>query len=143
MTAEEASSRLEAKGIKPTANRILVYREMSRSEQPMSLSDMEQRLLSMDKSSIFRVLTLFFEHDVVHTFSDGRGILHYELCSSRGACSHHDSHLHFYCESCQQSYCIESLPLPHVVLPDGFSAHSASYVIKGECPHCRSRHHHV
>ena len=37
----------------------------------------------MDKSSIFRTLTLFIEYDVVHTFEDGRGIVNYELCGEK------------------------------------------------------------
>ncbi len=141
MNHQEVVERIEQKGIKPTANRILVYRELAMAEHPMSLSDLEQRLISLDKSSIFRVLTLFLEHDAVHTFSDGRGVLHYELCTSRGTCNHGDSHLHFYCESCQQSFCLEDIPLPTIELPEGFSPHSVSFVIKGECPGCRDKHH--
>ncbi len=139
MDHQEVIERLEQKGIKATANRILVYRELALAEHPMSLSDIEQRLVSLDKSSIFRALTLFLEHDAVHTFSDGRGVLHYELCASRGTCNHGDSHLHFYCESCQQSFCLEEIPLPTVELPEGFSPHSISFVIKGECPACRKK----
>ncbi len=140
MTQEEVVSRLAQKGVKPTANRILVYRELAQSERPMSLSDIEMRQLSLDKSSIFRVLTLFMEHHVVHSFSDGRGVLHYELCGSRGTCNHTDSHLHFYCESCQQSFCLEDIPLPSIELPEGYTIHSASFVLKGECPACRGKH---
>jgi Fur family ferric uptake transcriptional regulator len=132
MSHEEISQRLEQKGIKPTANRILVYRELQHADRPMCLADMEQRLLSMDKSSIFRVLTLFLEHDAVHTFSDGRGIVHYELCGSSGACSHSDGHLHFYCESCQQSFCLEDVALPDIELPYGYSPQSVSFVLKGK-----------
>ena len=141
MNYEEITKRLEQKGIKATANRILVYRELLCADHPMSLADLELALLSMDKSSIFRVLTLFIEHEVVHTFSDGRGIVHYELCGSAGSCSHGDGHLHFYCESCQQSFCLEDVPLPDVELPYGYSPHSISFVIKGECPNCHQRHH--
>ena len=41
---------------------------------PMTLKDLETKMLNMDKSSIFRTLTLFIEYDVVHTFEDGRGM---------------------------------------------------------------------
>lgn len=143
MQQQEVVERLEQKGIKPTANRILVYRELSDASRPMSLSDLEHNMLSLEKSSIFRVLTLFLEHDVVHSFSDGRGVLHYELCGSRGTCNHGDSHLHFYCESCQQSFCLEECSLPPIELPEGYYPHSVSFVIKGECPACRSKHHHL
>ena len=140
MNATEASLKLEHKGIRATANRILVYRELARRHCPMSLADMESAMPQMDKSSIFRVLTLFLEHDVVHTFSDGRGMLNYELCGDDGACHHHDGHLHFYCESCQQSYCLTDVSLPDISLPEGYSPHSISFVVKGECPNCRQKH---
>jgi len=140
MTTDEISARLQRKGIKPTANRILVYRQLAAASSPKRLTDLETAMLSMDKSSIFRVLTLFLEHDVVHTFSDGRGMLNYELCGDDGACHHHDGHLHFYCESCQQSYCLTDVSLPDISLPEGYSPHSISFVVKGECPNCRQKH---
>lgn len=136
MEQQEVVERLQQKGVKATANRIIVYRELAHAHKPMSLSDLEATMLSLDKSSIFRVLSLFLEHDVVHTFSDGRGVLHYELCGSRGECSHGDSHVHFYCETCRQSFCLEDIPLPRIALPDGYTVHSVSFVIKGVCPEC-------
>ena len=139
MNSTETANRLSQKGLKATANRILVYRELACSDHPLSLHDLERRLPYMDKSSIFRVLTLFLEHDVVHSFSDGRGVLNYELCGSRGACAHHDMHLHFYCESCQQSFCLEEVPMPELQLPEGFTPHNVSFVVKGECPACGSQ----
>lgn len=141
MDSQDIIIKLQAKGIKPTANRILVLKELSASSSPQSLSDMEKRMVSMDKSSIFRTLTLFLEHDVVHAFEDGRGILNYELCEEEGKCDHHDGHIHFYCESCQRSFCLEDIHIPSFELPAGFSPHSVSFVIKGECPDCKKKHH--
>ena len=80
MEQQDIIIKLEAKGIKPTANRILVLKTLASEHHPQSLSSLEHKMLTMDKSSIFRVLTLFLEHDVVHAFEDGRGILNYELC---------------------------------------------------------------
>ena len=87
MNSQDIISRLESKGIRPTANRILVMKTLMGEQNPQSLSNLERKMVSMDKSSIFRVLTLFLEHDVVHSFEDGRGILNYELCRSDGKCS--------------------------------------------------------
>lgn len=131
--------KLEAKGIKPTANRILVLKTLTDEATPLSLGNMERILVTMDKSSIFRALTLFLEHDVVHAFEDGRGVLNYEVCEEEGKCDHHDGHIHFYCESCQRSFCLEDIYIPSFDLPEGFSPHSVSFVIKGECPDCRKR----
>ena len=86
--SNNAEELLKQKGVRPTANRILILKTLQNEHRPMSLSTMEAILLPMDKSSIFRVLTLFLEHDIVHAFEDGKGALNYELCS------HHDSHDH-------------------------------------------------
>ena len=140
MNSQDMISRLESKGIRPTANRILVMKTLMGEQNPQSLSNLERKMVSMDKSSIFRTLTLFLEHDVVHAFEDGRGVLCYELCEEKGACDHHDGHIHFYCESCQRSFCMENIHIPSFELPEGFYPHSISFVIKGECPDCRKKH---
>ena len=140
MNTQDIISRLESKGIRPTANRILVMKTLMGEQNPQSLSNLERKMVSMDKSSIFRTLTLFLEHDVVHAFEDGRGVLCYELCEEKGACDHHDGHIHFYCESCQRSFCMEDIHIPSFELPEGFYPHSISFVIKGECPDCRKKH---
>lgn len=140
MNSQDIISRLESKGIRPTANRILVMKNLMGEQNPQSLSNLERKMVSMDKSSIFRTLTLFLEHDVVHAFEDGRGVLCYELCEEKGACDHHDGHIHFYCESCQRSFCMEDIHIPSFELPEGFYPHSISFVIKGECPDCRKKH---
>ena len=140
MNSQDMISRLESKGIRPTANRILVMKTLMGEQNPQNLSNLERKMVSMDKSSIFRTLTLFLEHDVVHAFEDGRGVLCYELCEEKGACDHHDGHIHFYCESCQRSFCMEDVHIPSFELPEGFYPHSISFVIKGECPDCRKKH---
>ena len=140
MNSQDIISRLESKGIRPTANRILVMKTLMGEQNPQSLSNLERKMVSMDKSSIFRTLTLFLEHDVVHAFEDGRGVLCYELCEEKGACDHHDGHIHFYCESCERSFCMEDIHIPSFELPEGFYPHSISFVIKGECPDCRKKH---
>lgn len=140
MNSQDMISRLESKGIRPTANRILVMKTLMGEQNPQSLSNLERKMVSMDKSSIFRTLTLFLEHDVVHAFEDGRGVLCYELCEEKGACDHHDGHIHFYCESCQRSFCMEDIHIPSFELSEGFYPHSISFVIKGECPDCRKKH---
>ena len=143
MNSEDISRRLELKGVKPTANRILVYKMLVGMSRPASLADLERQGVSMDKSSIFRVLTLFLEHDVVHSFEDGRGVLNYELCMSEGVCNMKDSHVHFYCESCQRSFCLEHVHIHDIELPPGFYAHSLSFVVKGECDECRRKNRNV
>lgn len=140
MDSQEATQRLARKGIKATANRILVIEGLARAGRPLSLADMEQRMPTMDKSSIFRTLTLFRERDVVHVFEDGRGSLCYELCPFEGERCHGDSHIHFFCERCQRSFCMWQMEMPELSLPDGFRPSTVSFVVKGVCAECAAMH---
>lgn len=128
------------KGIKATPNRILVLRELLKATHPISLGDMEALLeFSMDKASIFRVLELFSEKDVVHVIEDGTRSLKYELCHSKEQHSISDHHVHFYCEKCNETYCLEDKKVPLIEMPEGFQAHTVNYMIKGMCPKCTKK----
>ena len=140
MDSEEAIRLLTHKGVKATANRILVLKALHDSHRPMTLSNLEDMLPDLDKSSIFRTLTLFLSNDVAHAFEDGRGILNYEMCSIEGLCNHSDEHIHFYCECCHQSFCLENQHIQAITIPEGFVSHSISFVIKGICPKCNKNY---
>lgn len=139
LSAEET---LEAAGVKPTSNRILVLREIMHAGRPLSLMDLDMILDTLEKSSIFRVLTLLLEHDVIHAVEDGRGVVLYESCHGHHhqGTPHNDFHAHFYCEECNKVFCLENIPAPHVNLPEGFEAHSVNFMLKGICPSCSKKH---
>ncbi len=127
------------KGVKPTSNRILVYKALMNAPRPVSLADIECSLESLDKASIFRVLELFAANDIVHVLEDGSRSLKYELCRSD---SHHtvdDRHVHFYCERCMQTFCLEDVSVPPIDTPAGFITRSVNYMLKGLCPDCAAK----
>lgn len=137
MSNNDVEDILTRKEVKPTSNRILVMRELIKASHPVSLADLEISLgFSMDKASIFRVLELFSEKDIIHVIEDGSRSLKYELCHSG---THHtiaDQHVHFYCERCKETYCFEDVSVPLVNIPEGFLPHTINYMIKGICPKC-------
>ena len=126
----------EHHGIKPTANRPLVARALADSRRPLSLAELEERLVTLDRSSIFRVLTLFRDQHLVHVIEGGSEGVHYELCQSHSHETDDDQHAHFHCEVCHRTFCLQEIPVPEVALPEGYTATSASYLIKGICPAC-------
>lgn len=130
-------SLLQAHDIKPTANRILVAKALASSIQPQSLAELERRIISIDKSNIFRALVLFRKQHLVHAIEGSSDGTKYELCYSHDHEHDDDQHPHFYCEKCQQTYCLNDAELPEILLPQGFEAHSSNLMIKGLCPHCK------
>ena len=132
----EALHILETAGIRPTPNRLLVVRELAAADRPLAMTDIEESIATLDKSSVFRVLTLLLEHHLVHAVEDGRGIVKYELCRSHDCNGDDDLHVHFYCTACNRVYCFDHIPVPRVELPAGFRAESVNYMLKGICPQC-------
>ena len=135
---EKTSVNLLSKhGIKPTSNRILVVKALADEERPLSFPELEKQLWSVDKSGIFRALTLFRDHHLVHTIEDGEGGMCYELCFSHVADDDDDDlHVHFYCEKCHKIYCLHDTPIPDVPLPPGFTRNGYNFVVKGICEEC-------
>lgn len=133
---------LTARDIRPTAVRTLVLGALEAADCALSLTALEERLVTVDKSSIFRTLTLFLAHHLIHAVDDGTGQLKYALCSPGCHCgeAHHmglsDLHTHFRCERCHRTFCLRGLPVPSVPLPEGFTLTSANYVLVGLCPSC-------
>lgn len=132
--------RLESRGIKPTANRILVLKAMLSAPRALSLADLEERIGTVDKSSIFRTLALFQQHHLIHVIEDGSGSVKYEPCGSDTGCSVADMHAHFHCEACHETYCLHTAQIPTIELPEGFSMHAVNYLVKGLCARCTSEH---
>jgi len=130
---------LAGHGVKPTANRILVMRCLAAAERPMSLAELECKILSIDKSGIFRALAVFKEKHLVHVLEDGGDGVRYEVCRSHDSDTDDDQHAHFYCERCRHTFCLEDISVPQVDLPGGYRVSSVNYMIKGICPDCARR----
>lgn len=136
---------MEQRGIKPTAVRILVLRAMLASEDAFSLQSLEEQLESVDKSTIYRCITLFLTHHLIHAIDDGTGSFKYAVCAAGCHCGEDngehldDLHAHFYCERCHRTYCLDSIHVPLVSLPGNFEVHDINYVLKGICPMCSNK----
>lgn len=128
--------RMSNAGVRPTAVRLLIYRYMKTSDNPVSSLDIEAALETVDRSTISRALTIFLEKDIIHSIDDGSGLLKYEVCRGEHDHSIHDMHVHFRCTKCGKTVCLPTTAIPEVKLPEGFVAVNANYVISGLCDKC-------
>lgn len=131
--------KLKHRGIKPTAGRLLILKEMIRGNEAVSLPDLEHYLPTIDKSTISRTLSLFLLHGLIHTIDDGSGAMKYAVCDDDCECEVEDEHTHFFCTECHRTFCLKQIAAPQVRLPDGFTLNNINYVIKGLCPECNEK----
>ena len=130
---------LENRGIRPTAIRLLILKAMVESPQAFSLSSLEETLDTVDKSTLFRTITLFHNQHLIHSIDDGSGSIKYSVCSSDCMCQIKDLHAHFCCEKCKKTFCMKTVPIPNVELPQKFVLSSVNFVLKGLCDKCSEK----
>ena len=127
---------LQAHSIKPTAMRLLVLKCLVESGETLTLRQIEDMLYPADRSTIFRTLSLFEQHHLLHTIDDGSGSARYEVCHSHHHSDDDDRHPHFRCLRCGRTFCLPEQRIPKVELPEGYQVQQVNYVITGICAEC-------
>ena len=127
---------LEESGIRATSTRIMLLKHILELKDTFSLGDLEEEFHTIDKSTLFRTLSLFQEHHLIHNIEDGSGAMKYCLCRNNGDCAQEEFHCHFYCEKCKKTYCLDESAITNITLPDGFVMNQVNYIVKGICDKC-------
>lgn len=133
---KEVLDKLEYRGIKPTAMRILVLKTLLQQGYAISLNDLELLFEHADRVTLFRTLKTFEEHRLIHRIDDGTKLIKYALCSDDCGCNPEELHVHFYCTDCEKTYCMVDSLVPAIALPKKFKAQEINIVIKGLCEKC-------
>ncbi|WP_298300490.1 transcriptional repressor [Hydrotalea sp.] len=90
-----------------------------------------------DRVTIYRTLQVFVEKGLIHTIPSPDNSILYALCKED--CSeghHHDNHIHFICDKCNTTYCLDHITTPYIALPNGFKTNQTDVLIKGLCAQC-------
>lgn len=136
-TTTDYEERLRHAGIRITSVRLLVYKTIfEQMHNAFSLQDVMDRLPYADNSSVFRALTLFAEHNLLHLIDDGSNMQKYCVCRCGEFKCHH---AHLSCTQCHETICLTDIKIPAVNVPDGYIIKEAEFVIKGICPKCQAK----
>ena len=90
-----------------------------------------------DRVTIYRTLQTFVEKGILHTIPTPDNSVLYALCKDECTSGHHhDNHVHFVCDNCNTTYCLDSVVTPEVNLPQGFKPTLIDVVVTGRCNNC-------
>ncbi|MBO3699840.1 transcriptional repressor [Roseivirga sp. E12] len=90
-----------------------------------------------DRVTIYRTLKSFLEKGLIHKVLDDSGATRYALCSDNcSEVSHQHNHIHFKCQVCNETTCLDNVHIPDVALPNGFKVSESNYLITGTCDKC-------
>lgn len=89
-----------------------------------------------DRVTIYRTLQTFVEKGIIHSIPTADNSVRYALCKDCKEGNHHDDHVHFMCDNCNTTICLDDVVSPKIDLPAGYVAKDVQVVIHGVCKDC-------
>ena len=109
------------------------------SEGALAHADIEEKTgETFDRVTVYRTLNTFVEKGIIHHIPTSDNSILYALCKDNcEAGHHHDNHVHFICDVCNKTICLDEVTVPEVKLPRGFKPSHAEMVVNGVCVDCK------
>ena len=130
---------LKRNGLSVTASRTKILDLFLAAEGALAHADIEKNTdAAYDRVTVYRTLQTFVEKGIVHQIPTTDNSILYALCKQD--CEeghHHDNHVHFVCNQCEKTFCLDDVIVPEVKLPKGFTPVEASMIVTGVCIDCK------
>jgi Fur family transcriptional regulator, ferric uptake regulator len=122
-----------------TESRVQILDLFYSNEGALAHADIEKKTGDgIDRVTIYRTLQTFEEKGIIHTIPTADNSVKYALCKEQCADGHHhDNHVHFICEDCGKTICLDDVLVPEVKLPNDFEPHQSNMVVNGVCGDCK------
>lgn len=135
----QLSDILKRNGLSVTASRSKILDLFLATEGALAHADIEKNTDgAYDRVTVYRTLQTFVEKGIIHQIPTTDNSILYALC--RQDCEeghHHDNHVHFVCNQCDKTFCLDDVIVPEVKLPAGFQPVEASMIVSGVCMDCK------
>ncbi|MBC7868130.1 MAG: transcriptional repressor [Gloeobacteraceae cyanobacterium ES-bin-316] len=130
---------LKRSGLSVTESRKKILELFLDSEGALAHADIEKNTdVAFDRVTVYRTLQTFVEKGIIHQIPTTDNSILYALC--RHNCqqgNHQDDHVHFICNNCDKTFCLDDVTVPSVKLPKGFAPSQAAMVVTGVCIDCK------
>ncbi len=104
--------------------------------EPLSEKQIRERLEgNYDRTTFYRSFKVLQERRIIHKIVIDNQFVKYALDNR---VTHKSNHAHFYCEKCDSVQCLDEVEVNTPELPEGYSAASTEFIIKGFCRHCKT-----
>jgi Fur family transcriptional regulator, ferric uptake regulator len=122
-----------------TAGREKILELFINSRGALAHADIEKNIQAgFDRVTVYRTLQTFVEKGIIHHIPTTDNSIKYALCKDNcEAGHHHDNHVHFICDKCKKTVCLDEITVPPIQLPQGFTPKYAEMVVTGICSDCK------
>jgi len=121
-----------------TAGRRQILEFFLQQDGALSHSDIEKKAGgNFDRVTVYRTLQAFLEKGLIHSIPTADNSIRYALCKDDCSGGHHrDDHVHFICNTCGNTMCLEDVTIPPIKLPGGFVTEQVEMLVSGVCKSC-------
>lgn len=136
----KVESILKDSSLSVTAGRKRILEIFLASNNALAHQDIEMKCSDKyDRVTIYRTLQTFLEKGIIHNIPTTDNSVRYALCNDACISSghHHDNHVHFRCDACGKTLCLDEVSIPAVKLPSGYSMKEINMVVSGICKSCK------
>jgi Fur family ferric uptake transcriptional regulator len=121
-----------------TSGRRKILELFLHQDGALSHSDIEKKAgEKFDRVTVYRTLQVFLEKGLIHSIPTADNSIRYALCKDNCSAGHHrDDHVHFICNACGSTTCLEEVAIPAIRLPRGFIADRVDMLVSGVCKSC-------
>jgi len=138
--AEELTSRLSARGRRPTAQRLLVLEALRRSRRTVTAADLFEQLRAdhplIGRATVFRSLDSLVDAGLAQRFERAGHVSAYAACST-------EHHHHLVCTGCDTTVEIDEASIARLAgelsQRHGFTVHHGTLDFYGLCASCSDR----
>ncbi|MEL7530668.1 MAG: transcriptional repressor [Bacteroidota bacterium] len=131
---------LSDKSLRRTQTRSDILSIFLQRDAALSEPELEKAMQGRcDRVTIYRTLSTFLDKGILHKVLDDTGAMRYALCAEdcHGEHEHQHDHVHFKCEECGKTICVDEVRIPSVKLPEGYQLSGVNMLLQGTCPNCK------
>jgi Fur family transcriptional regulator, ferric uptake regulator len=121
-----------------TDSRRAILEIFLQSHNALAHHDIEKKTgEKFDRVTVYRTLQTFIDKGIVHIIPTAENAVLYALCHEECAEGHHhDNHIHFICDKCGKTTCLDETAIPNISLPKGYKQAQVNVVVNGICRDC-------
>ena len=130
-----ANTHLKQNGLKVTKQRQILLQAIIDSEKVFSAVSLHNKVKeSMDFVTIYRILKVFLDNNIIREIVSNDTTRFYEL-----SCEHNPVHPHFVCKKCNSILCLEAINNKNISnLKKTAKDNSIEYIqFSGTCKNCK------
>ena len=141
----EAKNLLKKIPLTVTKNRLKILSYFLKKNKPIGLQNINKNFKDFDRVTLFRILSVFEKHKLIHSIILENGKKLFALCKNecrksnhhdcQNSINHNHKHIHFVCKECNDVSCLDIDNFPKIQASN-YIFSEININVSGICSNC-------